>query len=126
MGSRFRPRQRLATRAEFDRVFKAGRRLDGRLFTLLAAANGREHDRLGLTVSRRIGGATVRNRARRLLRESFRRLAARAAGAFDLVILAKADIVGRTQAEVDREFRERIQRLQRADGAPGASPRPAH
>jgi ribonuclease P protein component len=124
MGSRFRPRQRLAARADFDRVFRAGRRLDGRLFVLLAAPNGREHGRLGLSVSRHVGAATHRNRARRLLRESFRN-AGTATRCLDLVVLAKAEIVGCRQAEVDREFRDRIRRLQPAAGASGASPSPA-
>jgi len=70
---RFRPRQRLRTGADFDAVFKRGARLDGRLFLLVAAPNGRAFDRLGLAVSRRIGGAVERNRARRLLREMMRR-----------------------------------------------------
>ena len=40
MSARFRASQRLRTRAQFDRVFRRGARLDGRLFTLLVAANG--------------------------------------------------------------------------------------
>ena len=110
-GSRFRSRQRLGTRAQFDRVFRTGRRLDGRLFVLLAAPNGRALVRLGLTVGRRLGGAVERNRARRLLREAFRRQPFTGTGGFDLVLLAKTDIVGRSQAEVDREYRDRIRRL---------------
>jgi ribonuclease P protein component len=121
-GSRFRPWQRLSTRAEFDRVFRTGWRLDGRLFVLLAAPNGRTLARLGLTVGRRLGGATDRNRARRLLRESFRRQPPDAARGLDLVLLAKADIVGRSQAEVDREYRDRIRRLPPAGGRSGAGP----
>jgi ribonuclease P protein component len=125
MGSRFRPRQRLAARGEFDRVFRSGCRLDGRLFVLLAAPNGRKLGRLGLTVARRLGGAAERNRARRLLRESFRRQTTDATTGFDLVLLAKADIVGRTQAEVDREYRERMRRLERLSAPPRAGASPA-
>ncbi|HSD28698.1 MAG TPA: ribonuclease P protein component [Vicinamibacteria bacterium] len=121
---RFRPRQRLRTGAEFDAVFKRGVRLDGRLFLLLAAPNGRGFDRLGLAVSRRIGGAVQRNRARRLLREGFRRLERAGSPGFDLVVVARAPLAHRGQAEVDRELRERLLRVQRRAVAAGESSPP--
>src|SRR5512134_2405478 len=124
MRARFRASQRLRTRAQFDRVFRRGARLDGRLFTLLVAANGTPRDRLGLAVSRKVGNAVVRNRAKRLLRESFRRLAPPLARpALDLLVLAKPDIAGRSFAEVERELHARLRRVPR--GALVAGPRPA-
>jgi ribonuclease P protein component len=122
MSARFRPSQRLRRRAQFDRVFRRGARLDGRLFTLLVAANGGESDRLGLAVSRKVGGAVVRSRARRLLRESFRALGAEKRPGLDLVVLAKAEIAGRTCAEVERELRARLRRVPRAALLAGPGP----
>ncbi|HXK11930.1 MAG TPA: ribonuclease P protein component [Vicinamibacteria bacterium] len=118
---RFRPQRRLRRGADFDAVFRRGRRLDGRLFLLLAAPNRLGHDRLGLAVSRRVGGAVARNRARRLLRESFRRLGPSHTPAVDLVLVARAEIVGCGQAEVDRELRQRILRIRPA-AVGGAGP----
>jgi len=123
MSARFRPSQRLRKKAQFDRVFRRGARLDGRLFTLLVAANGGSQDRLGLAVSRRVGDAVVRNRARRLLRESFRRLPAAGRPPVDLVVLAKPEIAGLALAEVERELRARLERIPRA--ALVARPRPS-
>ena len=97
-------------------------RLDGALFSLIAVPNGRSEHRLGLVVSRRVGGAVERNRARRLLRESFRRLSAREKG-LDLVILVKAGLCTRRQAEVELELQQRLRRLARASRPRG--PRPA-
>src|SRR5512147_2377555 len=105
--ARFRPRQRLRTAAEFDRVFRRGVRLDGALFVLVAAPNDSYQDRLGLAVSRRVGGAVIRNRVRRLLRESFRRLERGARPSADLVILGKPELAGRGLAEVSRELSAR-------------------
>jgi len=122
MPARFPSRQRLRNGVTFDRVFKRGARHPGRLFLLVAAPNGLDHDRLGLAVSRRVGGAVERNRARRLLRESFRRRERQPGFGADLVIVAHAEIVGRGQAEVDREFRERIRRVKRAAGLAGVGP----
>lgn len=45
--------------------------------------------RLGLTVSRRVGGAVVRNRVKRRVREWFRRASLRRVGAFDWVVIAR-------------------------------------
>jgi ribonuclease P protein component len=114
MRSRYGPRRRLRTGAEFDAVFKRGTRLGGRLFVLVIAPNPLGIDRLGLAVSRRVGGAVARNRARRLVRDSFRRLAPEAGGGVDIVVVAHKDLVACSQAEVDRELRERIRRIRRA------------
>lgn len=120
----FGGRRRLRLRSEFDRVFQEGRRFGGRLFVVIALPNDRPQHRLGLTVSRKVGGAVTRNRARRLLRESFRRLPQPAGPGFDLVVVARRDIVGRTQAEVDSELRDRVRRLadrSRGRRAPGSA-----
>jgi len=125
MSARFRQRQRLRTRAEFDRVFRGGARLEGALFALLAAPNGRDVDRLGLVVSRRVGNAVARNRARRLLRESFRRLR-RDSPRLDIVVLVKAGLTALGQADVDHELDRRLAELARRTRPRGARPHPAH
>jgi ribonuclease P protein component len=122
MPARFRPRERLRTGAEFERVFKRGARHTGRFFLLVALPNGRAFDRLGLAVSRRVGGAVERNRARRLLRESFRRLERTRGPGADLVVVAHAEIAGRGQPEVEREIRERVGRIKRSTRLAGPSP----
>lgn len=116
---RFLREQRLRTRPEFERVFKNGRRLGGRWFLVIALPNGRSGHRLGLAVSRKIGKAVTRNRARRLLKEGFRRLARPDSQGFDLVVVARPDIVGRTQAEVEGELKNRVRRLPEARGSRG-------
>jgi ribonuclease P protein component len=121
MPARFRPRQRLRTKAEFDRVFRRGQRLDGRLFTLVVAVNGTEADRLGLAVSRRVGGAVQRNRAKRLVREAFRRLSREGRVALDLVVLAKPELAALGLGEVQRELEQRVRRAGRGGAAPGGA-----
>ena len=120
MGSRHGRRKRLTNAAQFDAVFKRGTRVGGRLFLVVYAPNRVRQHRLGLAVGRRVGGAVARNRAKRLLRESFRRVGRAARGGYDLVVVAYQEIVACRQAEVDRELRERLRRIDVAAGTAGA------
>ena len=64
---------RLAKRAEFLRVYEQGQRIDGRYMTAFFMPNNRDIQRVGITATKKaIGKAHDRNRAKRLLRESFR------------------------------------------------------
>ncbi len=70
--SGFRPEDRLRGRREFLRVYQEGRRVGGRYFGLFYLRGAGGGHRLGLTVPRQVGGAVVRNRVKRRLREIFR------------------------------------------------------
>ncbi len=59
-------------RAEFQRVYASGVKVVGRYLVLFALPGSGDSCRLGITTTRKIGGAVVRNRARRRIRELFR------------------------------------------------------
>ena len=99
------PGRRLRRRADFQRVFDTGRRAHGRYFTIIAAAVGAPHSRLGIVASRKLGGAVVRNRAKRLIRETFRTLDAANLANVDLVVIPKAALFDAPAAQMREDFR---------------------
>jgi ribonuclease P protein component len=108
---RFRPCERLRRAQDFRTVFRGGSRSEGPLFGLIALPRVEGPSRLGLAVERRVGGAVRRNRAKRLLRECFRRN--RPSLALDVVLVAKREILSATQAELEREYHRRLRELER-------------
>ena len=90
-------RRRLSRSAEFERVYRQGRSKGNRFLVLYALPRDegtpREDDgpRLGLSVSRRVGGAVDRNRVKRVLREAFWAEAERLPEGADYVVVARPD-----------------------------------
>jgi ribonuclease P protein component len=70
---RFRPEDRIRKRSEYKAHYDRARKIPSRSFILFVAKNDLGRPRLGITATRRIGGAVRRNRAKRLVREIFRR-----------------------------------------------------
>jgi ribonuclease P protein component len=68
------PREkRLAKRREFLRVYETGRKFFSRYCVIFFAGNDRHYSRLGVTATKKLGKANVRNRLKRWTRETYRR-----------------------------------------------------
>ena len=98
--------ERVRKRSEFDRIQKRGRRVNTLHFVLVFAPGAAcEHPaRLGITASRRIGGAVQRNRAKRLIRAAFGVTREMWSPGVDLVVIVKKPLGELKLAEVVREW----------------------
>ena len=112
-------RRRLRARAEFQKVYAEGQRYNGRLLAAFLRRNEVAEHRLGVTASTKaIGNSVERNRAKRLLREVFRRSAVElmALGqTYDWVLNAKRSLLDSDEEHRFREFRKIIAQVTQAE-----------
>jgi len=105
---RFRPEERIRRRAEFKQVYERGVRIHSRYTTVFILSNERAIGRLGIAATRKLGGAVQRNRAKRLIREVFRRN--RIAAGFDVVIIPKRDLLDASLSALETDYRTLLER----------------
>jgi len=110
-----RKRGRLSRSGDFDRVYRDGRSHANRYLVLYSfPRSNAESDeiRLGISVSKKVGGATERNAVKRALREAFWGLDAGLPADHDFVLVARPDVAGLVEREgtlgVDSSLRELV------------------
>jgi ribonuclease P protein component len=102
---RLEPRERVRRRADFEHIYAKGAKRHGRFMTVFvlardAAAGG--HARFGVAATRKLGGAVVRNRAKRLSRELFRRHKPDAG--LDVVVVPRREFLGADFPSLERDY----------------------
>jgi ribonuclease P protein component len=115
-----RRRGRLSRSGDFDRVYREGRSHANRFLVLYAFPRSREADddevRLGISVSRKVGGAVQRNAVKRALREAFWSLGREVPGGHDFVLVARPDVAGLLEREGGRGVAASLADLLRETG----------
>jgi ribonuclease P protein component len=121
---RAQKRRRLSRSAEFERVYRQGRSKGNRFLVLYAFPredDAGEGPRLGLSVSRRVGGAVDRTRVKRALREAFWDAAGGLPEGSDYVVVARPEALGLTEREGVAGIRTALAEL--VDGLGGGDAR---
>ena len=107
----FRPQERIRRRAEFLQIYAKGSRIHGRYSTIFVLANALTIGRLGIAATKKLGGAVERNRAKRLIREVFRRN--KIAPGLDVVVVPKRELLDASLTVLEADYLNAIERRHR-------------
>ena len=99
-----KPAVTLKKNHEFRRLYQKGASAVAGSMVLYCRKNRLGHNRLGVTVSVKLGGAVVRNRARRRLREVYRLNSPRLSQGWDLILVARGRTLGASWKELNDSF----------------------
>jgi ribonuclease P protein component len=116
-------RTRLTDSPDFERVYRQGTAYRGKLFSVHAFPNEFGTPRLGLSVSRRVGNAVMRNTVRRRLREVFYSVLPEIPSNLDLVVSARPAAAEATFQELGEEFVRALGKLGESREAREGEPR---
>ena len=97
-------RRTLKKNSDFRRLYAKGKSAATPYLVLYGRPNRRGENRLGYTVSVKLGGAVVRNRVRRRLREIVRLNEGRMKQGWDLVVVARSRCVGAPYRKIEASF----------------------
>ena len=110
---RFRPADRILRSTDFERIYRKGRRQTGPSFALFGMRNELGRSRLGITVTRKFGGAVLRNRSKRIVREIFRRNRDAFGASCDFVVNVRTGALTRPYTQLEQELMGLASRLVR-------------
>ena len=86
---------------DFQVVYKKGKSYANKYLVMYILDNNTEENRLGISVSKKVGNSVVRHRITRLIRESFRLQESKFQNGYDIVVIARVSAKGRTYQEIE-------------------------
>jgi ribonuclease P protein component len=111
----FTKADRLLKRREFIALANSGRRIQNEYFIAVFSPGCHGRSRLGITVTKKVGGAVKRNRIKRLVREFFRLNRQSLSGEWDINIIAKYHTADITSEQAYQSLQNIINRISRYD-----------
>ena len=96
---------------DFQRVYKQGTSYANRLLVMYILENGTDENRLGISVSKKVGNSVVRHRVARLIRESYRLNEGFFQRGLDIVVVARVRSAFAGYAELERDLLRLLDKL---------------
>ena len=100
----------LRKKSDFDSLYNRGKSVGDRYVVLFYKKNNLPYNRTGFLASKKVGNSVQRNRARRLMKESYRHLQSTIPEGYDFIIIARNTISGKKCMEVERSLRSAFKR----------------
>ena len=100
----------LRKQKDFDSLYKKGKSVGDRYIVLFYRKNNLAYNRKGFLASKKVGNAVKRNRARRLMKEGYRKIEDNLPLGYDFVIIARNTIVDKKAGEVENSLRSAFKR----------------
>ena len=95
---------------DFSNIYKKGKSVGDRFVVLFYRPNGLDYNRTGFLASKKVGNSVERNRARRLMKESYRKLSYGLPIGYDFIIIARNTINGKKCADVEKSLKSAFRR----------------
>ena len=86
---------------DFQEVYKKGKSYANKYLVMYVLQNHTEENRLGISVSKKVGNSVVRHRITRLIRESYRLNQSQFKKGYDIVVIARATAKDKTYQEIE-------------------------
>ena len=86
---------------DFQVVYQKGKSYANKYLVMYVLGNNTEENRLGISVSKKVGNSVIRHRITRLIRESYRLQESKFQNGFDIVVIARSSANGRTYQEIE-------------------------
>lgn len=109
MSETLRPQERIRFRKDFIYLYKRGQRYKGKYFILIYLSRELHFSRMAVIVSKKVGNAVKRNKIKRRMRALFRTNKDLLKSSFDLVFIAKREILESGRAELRREYKKALE-----------------
>ena len=98
----------LRFKRDFDRLYKKGRSTGDKYVVVFHIANGMEYSRRAFLASKKVGGAVARNRARRLMKEGFRKIESEVQTGRDILFIARSNAADAGGRDVELSIRRAL------------------
>ena len=95
---------------DFSDIYKKGKSAGDKYIVLFYRPNRLGYNRTGFLASKKVGNSVVRNRAKRLMKESYRNIEGSLPEGYDFIIIARNTICGKKCAEVEKSLNSAFRR----------------
>ena len=100
----------LRKNSEFSRVYGRGKSRANPVLVMYVHENGRDYNRIGVSVNKKVGKSVVRNRVKRLIKEAYRKYAGTVRQGYDLVVVARRDSANAEYHDIEKWMKDLLTR----------------